>query len=84
MYLKVKLQQDRCRWCNYKLKCHKTAEITYLEANKQQAVYHLTYLEVSKLEQKYGWCVEAQTTAWNLNGTFLAVISKQVRCASCI
>ena len=56
MYLKIKLQQDTCGWCNYKLKCHKTAEITYLEANKQQRRYRLTYLEVSKLEQRYGWC----------------------------
>ena len=30
------------------VKLQKTAEITYLEANKQQARYRLTYLEVSK------------------------------------
>ena len=51
MYLKVKLQQDTPRQFKYKLKCHKTEEITYLEANKQQIRYRLSYLEVSNLEQ---------------------------------
>ena len=49
MYLKVKLQQDRCRW--WKLKCHKTAVIRYIEGNKQQRRYRLTYLDVSNLQQ---------------------------------
>ena len=30
------------------LKLQKTVELTYLEANKQQTTYHLTYSEVSK------------------------------------
>ena len=34
----------------------KTAEITYLEANKEQTRQCLTYLELSKLDQRYGWC----------------------------
>ena len=83
-YLKAKLQQDRCRWWDYKVKCHKTAKTTYLEANKQQTRYRLSYLEVSKLEKGYGWCFEMQTTAWKLIETFSEVINKQVRCASCI
>ena len=53
-YLKAKLQQDSFRWCSYTLKCHKTAGITYLQANKQQTRYRLAYLDVSKLEQGFG------------------------------
>ena len=75
--LEVKLQQCKCCWCNYKLNCHKTAETTYLEANKQQTRYCQTYLEVLKLEQRHGWCFEGQTTARKANGTFLAVKNKQ-------
>ena len=82
--LKGKLQEDRCRWCNYKLKCHKTTQITYLQENKQQTRYRITYLQVLRLEQGYGWCFERQTTAWKLIETFLGVINKQVRCTSCI
>ena len=81
--LNITLQQDKCRWCNYKLKCHKTVEKTYLEQNKQQRRYRLTYLDVSKLEQRYGSCFERQTTAWKLIETFLGVINKQVRRVSC-
>ena len=33
------------------LKMSKTAEIRYLEANKNQSMYWLTYLNVFKLEQ---------------------------------
>ena len=39
---------DRFCWCNYRLNCSKRAEITYLEGNKQQTRYRVTYLEVSK------------------------------------
>ena len=70
MYWKAKLQQDMCRWCNYKLKCHKTAQIKYSEANKKQARYRVIYLDVSKFEQGYGWCFEGQTTALKLIETF--------------
>ena len=35
------------------VKRKKTAEITYLEANKQKTTYRLTYLELSKFQQKY-------------------------------
>ena len=35
------------------IKPQKTAEITYLEANKQQTRYRLTYLDVSKEDQRY-------------------------------
>ena len=34
-------------------KLQKTAGKTYLEANKQQTKYRLTYLEVSKEEKRY-------------------------------
>ena len=36
VYLECKLQQDRRSQCNYKLKCLKTAEISYLQAKKEQ------------------------------------------------
>ena len=35
------------------LKLQKTAEITYLEANKTQTRYCLTYLEGAKEEKRY-------------------------------
>ena len=35
VYLEVKLQQYSCVYCIYKLKCHKTVEISYLEV-----IYH--------------------------------------------
>ena len=79
MYFKAKVQQGRCRWCNYKLECHKTVEKPYLEANKQQRRYRLTYLDVLKLEEEYGWCFEGQSTAWKLIEAFLGVINKQVK-----
>ena len=84
IYLKGKLQQDRCLWCDYKLKCQKTIQIIYLQAHKQQTKYRITYLMFSRLEQGYNWCFECQTTAWKLIETFLGVINKQVRCALCI
>ena len=34
------------------VKLQKTAEVTYLEANKQQGRYHLTYLELPKSEKR--------------------------------
>ena len=36
------------------VKLQKTAEITYLEENKQQTMHRLTYLEASNSEQRYG------------------------------
>ena len=84
MYGKGKLQQDGCRWCKYKLKCHKTAVIRYLETNKQQRGYGVIYLDFWYLEKEYGWCFEDQTTVWKLIETFLEVINKEVRCVSCI
>ena len=62
----------------------KTVQKWYLEVNKQQRIYRLTYLEVSKLEEGYGWRFENQSTAWKLNERLLGVINKQVRYASCI
>ena len=62
----------------------KMPKIGNLKANKQQRRYPLTYLDVSKLEQGYGWCFEGQTTAWNLIEMFFEVINKQARCALCI
>ena len=47
MFFEVGMQQDRCRLCNYKLNRKKTAEITYLEENKQRARYRLTYSDIS-------------------------------------
>ena len=60
-----------------RLKCLKRAEITYLQADKQQTRYRLTYLEVSKLQQSYGGCFEDHTTTPKVNGTFSAVKNKQ-------
>ena len=42
--------------------------------------YCLTYLGVSKKEQRYDSCFESQRAAWKVNVTFLAVISKEIRC----
>ena len=67
-----------------KLKKKKKAEITYLEANKQQRRYRLTYLEISKKRKKYDWYFEGQRTRWKVNVTFLAAINKQIRCGLCI
>ena len=38
MFLEVKMQQDRWRWCNFKLNRKKTTQIVYLEAKKQQII----------------------------------------------
>ena len=48
MFLEVKMQQDRYRWCNYGLNCIKTAEIMYFQANKRETKSLVAYLEVSK------------------------------------
>ena len=48
MFFEVKMEQDRCCWCNYKLNGKKTAQITYLQARKQEKRYYLDYSEVSK------------------------------------
>ena len=75
--LELKLQQDTCGWRVYKLKCHKRGEVMYLEASKQQRRYRLTHLELSRLEEKYGWCFEDESTGWETDGTFLGVENKQ-------
>ena len=49
----------------------------YLEANKQQTKYRLTYFEVSKMENWYGCCFEVQIIASKINGTFLVLTNKQ-------
>ena len=77
VYLQFKLQQDTRSYCNYKLKCHKGAEIRYSELNKQQTRHHLRYLEVSKLEKRCGWFLQSQRTKPKVNGTFSAVKNKQ-------
>ena len=77
VYIQCKLQQDSCGYCSYKLKCLKTEEIRYFQANKQQTRYRLTYLEVWKLEQRYGWCFEGQSKTPKFNGTFSALKNKQ-------
>ena len=48
MFLEVKLDQDRCRWCNYNLDLKKQQKIKSLEEKKQQRRYCLIYLEISK------------------------------------
>ena len=83
MFLRVKMQQIRCCRSNYKGK-GKTAEISYLEAKKEQTKYDLIYLEVSKKEERHDSCFEGQRTARNLNLMFLAVINKEIKGASCI
>ena len=67
-----------------KVKMPKTAQIRNLEASKQERKYRLKYLDVSNLQQEYGWCFEHQTTTWKLIETFLGVINKQGRCGLCI
>ena len=49
----------------------------YLEANKQQTNYRLTYFEVSKMEKRYGGCFEVQIIASKINGTFSVITNKQ-------
>ena len=39
LYLECKVQEDRCVWCIYKFKCHKTVERRYLATSKQQTRY---------------------------------------------
>ena len=75
--LQCKPQQETRSQCNYKLKCDKRAEITYLEGNKQQTRRHLRYLEVSKVKKTCAWFFQSQTTKPKLNGTFSAVKKKQ-------
>ena len=77
VYIQGKLRQDSCGYCNYKLKCLKKEEISYFQANKQQTRYRLTYLELSKLEQRYGRCFEGQSTTPKFNGTLSAIKKKQ-------
>ena len=48
MFLEVKMQQDRCRWCIYSLNSIKRADIMYFPANKWQTRSRVPYLEVSK------------------------------------
>ena len=45
------------------------AETTYLDARKKQEQYFLTYLEVSKEEERYDWCFQDQNTASKVNVT---------------
>ena len=45
------------------------AEITYLGSRKKQEKYFLTYLEVSKEEERYDWCFQDQNTASKVNVT---------------
>ena len=66
------------------VKLEKTAEITYLDGNKQQARYRLTYLKILNKEERYYCCFEGQRTGGKVNVTFLAVINKKVRSAVCI
>ena len=66
------------------IKTPKTAKITYLEGNKQQRRYRLTYSDVSKLKQGNGWCFEDQTTGSKLTETFFVALNEQVMSASCI
>ena len=46
-----------------RIKVQKIAELTYLEANKQQTKYRLTYLESWKLQRTYDWCFQGQSNA---------------------
>ena len=50
MYLEVKLHEDRCGWCIYKLKNYKIVELTYSETNKQVPTYRWSFstLDCSK------------------------------------
>ena len=93
----VKNLKGKYEWCFSRLKCKnigailaitsentKKEEIPYIEAKKQGTKYCLTYLDVSKIEEKYDWCFEGQRTAWKTNVTLLAVINKEIRCACCI
>ena len=52
------------------LKCLKTVEITYLQAEEQQTRYCLTYLELWKKEQRYGWCFQDRRTTPKVNEHF--------------
>ena len=41
------------------VKLQKKAETTYLEANKAEWTYRLTYLDVLKREERYNWGFES-------------------------
>ena len=53
MFFDVKMPQDRCGRCNYKVKPQKTPERTYSKAKKQKTRHRVTHLEVSKKEKGY-------------------------------
>ena len=62
----------------------KTAQLTYLEANKQQTKYRVTYPEPWKLQKRSDWCFQGQRNAWKVNGRFLGIINKEIKGTSCI
>ena len=49
----------------------------YLEAKKNRGRHRRTYLEILKLQQRYGWCLQGETTTPKVYGTFPAVKNKQ-------
>ena len=49
----------------------------YLEANKEQARYRQTSIEVSNMEKWYGCCFEDEIIASNINATFYPVRKKE-------
>ena len=51
----------------------------YLEAKKNRGRHRRTYLEILKLQQRYGWCLQGETTTPKVYGTFPAVKNKQYR-----
>ena len=56
VYLEWKLQQDRYRWCIFKLKYHKTVEKAYLHRRKQQTA-HRWFFWMLKSLRKTKYCV---------------------------
>ena len=48
MFFEVKMQQDNVSLMPLQPKMQKTENITYLETNKQQTRYHLTYSDLAK------------------------------------
>ena len=67
-----------------RVKKQKTAELKYLEANKQQTQYRLTYLESSRLQKRHDWRFQGQRNAWKVNVRFLRIINKEITRAWCI
>ena len=78
MFFDVSIQEDRCRWSNYKLNCKKKKKISNVFRSKQTTnKVPLNIFKGWKKEKRYDWCFEVQKLAGKVNLRFLAVINKE-------